>query len=149
MGKYGGHMGKYGGHIGKYGGHMGKNGEPIYDLGHMGISLKLNSGKIMADIWELLYPLLQYCLAITPCKKVPIRIPNLGPKLESQSDLLNQGPKLAQYCDSTLLCYEIMWYYCAVTGESKKKNSRVGQRKKSRVAEPQVIFGVPTSENNF
>jgi hypothetical protein len=33
---YGGHMGKYGGHMGKYGGHMGKNGEPIYDLGHMG-----------------------------------------------------------------------------------------------------------------
>jgi hypothetical protein len=27
--------------------------------------------------------------------------------------------------------------------------SRVGQRKKSRVAEPRVIFGVPTSENNF
>jgi hypothetical protein len=46
-------MGKYGGHMGKYGGHMGKNGEPIYDLGHMGISLELNSGKIMADIWEL------------------------------------------------------------------------------------------------
>jgi hypothetical protein len=42
-----------------------------------------------------------------------------------------------------------MWYYCAVTGESKKKISRVGQRKKSRVAEPRVIFGVPTSENNF
>jgi hypothetical protein len=39
--------------MGKYGGHMGKNGEPIYDLGHMGISLELNSGKIMADIWEL------------------------------------------------------------------------------------------------
>jgi hypothetical protein len=38
--------------MGKYGGHMGKNGEPIYDLGHMGISLELNSGKIMADIWE-------------------------------------------------------------------------------------------------
>jgi hypothetical protein len=37
----------------KYSGHMGKNGEPIYDLGHMGISLKLNAGKIMADIWEL------------------------------------------------------------------------------------------------
>jgi hypothetical protein len=37
----------------KYGGHMGKNVEPIYDLGHMGISLELNSGKIMADIWEL------------------------------------------------------------------------------------------------
>jgi hypothetical protein len=53
MGKYGGHMGKYGGHMGKYGGHMGKNVEPIYDLGHMGISLELNSGKIMADIWEL------------------------------------------------------------------------------------------------
>jgi hypothetical protein len=46
-------MEKYGGHMGKYGGHMGKNGEPIYDLGHMGISLELNSGKIMADIWEL------------------------------------------------------------------------------------------------
>jgi hypothetical protein len=30
-----------------------RNGEPIYDLGHMGISLELNSGKIMADIWEL------------------------------------------------------------------------------------------------
>jgi hypothetical protein len=40
-------------------------------------------------------------------------------------------------------------HYCAVTGESKKKISRVGQRKKSRVAEPRVIFGVPTSENNF
>jgi hypothetical protein len=53
MGKYGGHMGKYGGHMGKYGGHMGKNGEPMYDLGHMEISLELNSGKIMADIWEL------------------------------------------------------------------------------------------------
>jgi hypothetical protein len=38
------------GHMGKYGGHMGKNGQPIYDLGHMGISLELNSGKIMADI---------------------------------------------------------------------------------------------------
>jgi hypothetical protein len=25
----------------------------------------------------------------------------------------------------------------------------VGQRKKSRVAEPRVIFRVPTSENNF
>jgi hypothetical protein len=25
----------------------------IYDLRHMGISLELNSGKIMADIWEL------------------------------------------------------------------------------------------------
>jgi hypothetical protein len=46
-------MGKYGGHMGKYGGHMGKNGELIYDLGHMGISLELNSRKIMADIWEL------------------------------------------------------------------------------------------------
>jgi hypothetical protein len=46
-------MGKYGGHMGKYGGHMVKNGKPIYDLGHMGISLGLNSGKIMADIWEL------------------------------------------------------------------------------------------------
>jgi hypothetical protein len=46
-------MGKNGGHMEKYGGHMGKNGEPIYDLGHMGISLELNSGKIMADIWEL------------------------------------------------------------------------------------------------
>jgi hypothetical protein len=33
-------MGKYGGHMGKYGGHMGKNGEPIFDLGHMGISLE-------------------------------------------------------------------------------------------------------------
>jgi hypothetical protein len=44
---------RYGGHMGKYGGHMGKNGEPIYDLGHMGISLELNSGTIMADIWEL------------------------------------------------------------------------------------------------
>jgi hypothetical protein len=32
-------MGKYGGHMRKYGGHMGKKGEPIYDLGHMGISL--------------------------------------------------------------------------------------------------------------
>jgi hypothetical protein len=39
--------------MGKYGGHMGKYGEPINDLGHMGISLELNSGKIMADIWEL------------------------------------------------------------------------------------------------
>jgi hypothetical protein len=39
--------------MGKYGGHIGKNGEPIYVLGHMGISLELNSGKIMADIWEL------------------------------------------------------------------------------------------------
>jgi hypothetical protein len=38
--------------MGKYGGHMGKNGEPIYDLGHMGISLELNSGKVMADIWQ-------------------------------------------------------------------------------------------------
>jgi hypothetical protein len=46
-------MGKYGGHMGKYGGHMGKNGEPVFNLGHMGISLELNSGKIMADIWEL------------------------------------------------------------------------------------------------
>jgi hypothetical protein len=27
--------------------------ELIYDLGHMGISFELNSGKIMADIWEL------------------------------------------------------------------------------------------------
>jgi hypothetical protein len=36
-------MGKYGGHMGKYGGHMGKNGKPIFDLGHMGISLELNS----------------------------------------------------------------------------------------------------------
>jgi hypothetical protein len=27
--------------------------------------------------------------------------------------------------------------------------SRVGERKKSRVAPPLVIFGVPTSENNF
>jgi hypothetical protein len=27
--------------------------EVIYDLGHMGISFELNSGKIMADIWEL------------------------------------------------------------------------------------------------
>jgi hypothetical protein len=36
-------MGKYGGHMGKYGGHMGKNGEPIFDLGHMGISQELNS----------------------------------------------------------------------------------------------------------
>jgi hypothetical protein len=43
-------MEKYGRHMGKYGGHMGKNGEPIYDLGHMGNSLKINSGKIMADI---------------------------------------------------------------------------------------------------
>jgi hypothetical protein len=34
----------------------------------------------------------------------------------------------------------IMWNYCAVDGESKKLFSRVGQ---------QVIFGVPTSENNF
>jgi hypothetical protein len=48
-----GHMGKYGGHMGKYGGHMEKNGEPIFDLGHMGISLELNSNWIMADIWEL------------------------------------------------------------------------------------------------
>jgi hypothetical protein len=40
--------------------------------------------------------------------------------------------------------------YCAGTLESLKKLfSRVGQRKKSRVAEPRVIFGVPTSENNF
>jgi hypothetical protein len=31
----------------------------------------------------------------------------------------------------------------------KKLFSPVGQRKKSRVAEPRVIFGVPTSENNF
>jgi hypothetical protein len=53
MEKYGGHMVKYGGHMGKYGGHMGKNGKHIYDLGHMGISLELKSGKIMADIWEL------------------------------------------------------------------------------------------------
>jgi hypothetical protein len=36
---------------------MRKNGEPIYDLGHMGISLELNSGNIMADIWELPSPL--------------------------------------------------------------------------------------------
>jgi hypothetical protein len=49
-------MGKYGGHMRKYGGHMGKNGEPIYDLGHMGISLKLNSGKIMADICNGNFP---------------------------------------------------------------------------------------------
>jgi hypothetical protein len=39
--------------MGKYGGHIGKKGEPIFDLGHIGISLELNSGKIMADIWEL------------------------------------------------------------------------------------------------
>jgi hypothetical protein len=31
----------------------------------------------------------------------------------------------------------------------KKLFSRVGQRKKSRVAEPRVIFGVPTSEKKF
>jgi hypothetical protein len=57
MGKYGGHMGKslelsfrtYG----KIWRIYGKKGEPIYDLGHMGISQELNSGKIMADIWEL------------------------------------------------------------------------------------------------
>jgi hypothetical protein len=50
-----------------------------------------------------------------------------------------------------------MWYYCAVTGESKNivftsgatKKITSGGAKKSRVAEPQVIFGVPTSENNF
>jgi hypothetical protein len=54
----------------------------------------------------------------------------------------------------TLLTY-IMWYYCAVTGESKKiVFTNVGQRKKSRVAEPRVIFGVKIviriiSENNF
>jgi hypothetical protein len=29
--------------MGKYGRHMVKNGVPIYDLGHMGFSLKLNS----------------------------------------------------------------------------------------------------------
>jgi hypothetical protein len=49
--------------MGKYGGHMGKNGEPIYDLGHMGISLELNSGKIMADIWELPGK----CLKVSKC----------------------------------------------------------------------------------
>jgi hypothetical protein len=43
----------------------------------------------------------------------------------------------------------LLWYYCAVTGESKKIVFTSGQRKKSRVAEPRVIFGVPTSENNF
>jgi hypothetical protein len=31
----------------------------------------------------------------------------------------------------------------------KKLFSRVGQRKKSRVAEPRVIFGVPTSEKKI
>jgi hypothetical protein len=39
---------KYGRHMGIYGGHMGKNGKP------MGISLELNSGKIMADTFKLL-----------------------------------------------------------------------------------------------
>jgi hypothetical protein len=48
------------GHMGKYGGHMVKNGEPIYDLGHMWISLELKSGKIMADISELPRSLVLY-----------------------------------------------------------------------------------------
>jgi hypothetical protein len=50
--------------------------------------------------------------------------------------------------DISNVCFNVV-LYCAVDGESKKKNSRVGQGKKSRVAEPQVIFGVPTSDNNF
>jgi hypothetical protein len=33
--------------MGKYGGHMGKNGDPIYDLGHMGIELWKNNGGHM------------------------------------------------------------------------------------------------------
>jgi hypothetical protein len=57
--------------MGKYGGHMGKYGEPINDLGHMGISLELNSGKIMADIWELPKKM-RSCigLAISACSTV-------------------------------------------------------------------------------
>jgi hypothetical protein len=35
-----------------------------------------------------------------------------------------------------------MWYYCAVTGESKKIVFTSGATEK-------IIFGVPTSENNF
>jgi hypothetical protein len=61
-------MGKYSGRMGKYGGHMEKNSEPIYDLGHMGISLEFHSGKIMVDIWEL--PTLQaFQPAVRPARQ--------------------------------------------------------------------------------
>jgi hypothetical protein len=47
-----------------------------------------------------------------------------------------------------------MWYYCAETGESKFFFFTSGATEKitsggALVAEPQVFFGVPTSENNF
>jgi hypothetical protein len=38
-----------------------------------------------------------------------------------------------------------MWYNYAVTGASKKIVFASGERKKSQVVEPRVIFGVPTS----
>jgi hypothetical protein len=60
-----------------------------------------------------------------------------------------RDPPIGSSDNSFSIVLSVMWYYCAVSGESKKQISRVGQRKKSRVAEPRVIFGVPTSENNF
>jgi hypothetical protein len=41
-----------------------------------------------------------------------------------------------------------MWYYCAVTGESKKIVFTSGATEKT-TSGGVVIFGVPTSENNF
>jgi hypothetical protein len=44
---------------------------------------------------------------------------------------------------------KVLWYYCAVTGESKKIVFTSGATEKITSGGATMIFGVPTSENNF